>query len=76
MVRLNELLIYIKLITEKVPGGEIRVLIRLFSNSLMFSGAFLEDAMVVTCGHSFGGLMLRRVLEVVGVGFLLVLLIC
>lgn len=27
------------------------------------SGAFLEDAMVVTCGHSFGGLMLRRVLE-------------
>ncbi|ESQ47898.1 hypothetical protein EUTSA_v10020435mg [Eutrema salsugineum] len=27
------------------------------------SGAFLEDAMVVSCGHSFGGLMLRRVLE-------------
>uniref|UniRef100_A0A1J3JIP9 U-box domain-containing protein 62 n=1 Tax=Noccaea caerulescens TaxID=107243 RepID=A0A1J3JIP9_NOCCA len=27
------------------------------------SGAFLEDASVVSCGHSFGGLMLRRVLE-------------
>ncbi|KAL5759108.1 hypothetical protein ACOSQ2_017946 [Xanthoceras sorbifolium] len=27
------------------------------------SGAFLEDAMVVSCGHSFGGLMLRRVIE-------------
>ncbi|XP_062164204.1 uncharacterized protein LOC133870931 [Alnus glutinosa] len=27
------------------------------------SGSFLEDAMVVSCGHSFGGLMLRRVLE-------------
>ncbi|XP_047316350.1 uncharacterized protein LOC124920008 [Impatiens glandulifera] len=27
------------------------------------SGAFLEDAMVVTCGHSFGGLMLRKVLD-------------
>eukprot|EP00268_Persea_americana_P042739 TRINITY_DN427_c1_g1_i13.p1 TRINITY_DN427_c1_g1~~TRINITY_DN427_c1_g1_i13.p1 ORF type:complete len:596 (-),score=128.24 TRINITY_DN427_c1_g1_i13:1755-3542(-) len=27
------------------------------------SGAFLEDAMVVSCGHSFGGLMLRKVLE-------------
>ncbi|XP_010557562.1 PREDICTED: uncharacterized protein LOC104826520 [Tarenaya hassleriana] len=27
------------------------------------SGAFLEDAMAVSCGHSFGGLMLRRVLE-------------
>ncbi|EEF46585.1 conserved hypothetical protein [Ricinus communis] len=27
------------------------------------SGAFLEDAMFVSCGHSFGGLMLRRVLE-------------
>ncbi|CAH2053268.1 unnamed protein product [Thlaspi arvense] len=27
------------------------------------SGAFLEDAMVVSCGHSFGGLMLGRVLE-------------
>ncbi|GLT91686.1 hypothetical protein SLE2022_095620 [Rubroshorea leprosula] len=27
------------------------------------SGSFLEDAVVVTCGHSFGGLMLRRVLE-------------
>ncbi|OMO60704.1 Zinc finger, RING/FYVE/PHD-type [Corchorus capsularis] len=27
------------------------------------SGAFLEDAMVVSCGHSFGGLMLRRVLD-------------
>ncbi|XLU48046.1 hypothetical protein S245_042860 [Arachis hypogaea] len=27
------------------------------------SGAFLEDAMLVSCGHSFGGLMLRRVIE-------------
>ncbi|KAK9275402.1 hypothetical protein L1049_022857 [Liquidambar formosana] len=27
------------------------------------SGAFLEDATVVSCGHSFGGLMLRRVLD-------------
>ncbi|GAV65893.1 hypothetical protein CFOL_v3_09405 [Cephalotus follicularis] len=27
------------------------------------SGGFLEDAMVVSCGHSFGGLMLRRVIE-------------
>ncbi|XP_022733884.1 uncharacterized protein LOC111287527 isoform X2 [Durio zibethinus] len=27
------------------------------------SGAFLEDAMVVSCGHSFGGLMLKRVLD-------------
>ncbi|PIN26833.1 hypothetical protein CDL12_00403 [Handroanthus impetiginosus] len=27
------------------------------------SGAFLEDAMLVSCGHSFGGLMLRKVLE-------------
>ncbi|KAA8532222.1 hypothetical protein F0562_032253 [Nyssa sinensis] len=27
------------------------------------SGAFLEDAMVVSCGHSFGGLMLRKVIE-------------
>ncbi|XVE74619.1 hypothetical protein DITRI_Ditri12bG0031900 [Diplodiscus trichospermus] len=27
------------------------------------SGAFLEDAMVVSCGHSFGGQMLRRVLD-------------
>ncbi|XP_024934293.1 uncharacterized protein LOC107429543 isoform X2 [Ziziphus jujuba] len=27
------------------------------------SGAFLEDAMVVSCGHSFGGVMLRRVIE-------------
>ena len=30
-----------------------------------FSGSFLEDAMVVSCGHSFGGLMLRRVIETV-----------
>lgn len=30
-----------------------------------FSGAFLEDAMVVSCGHSFGGLMLRRVIDTV-----------
>ncbi|XP_044490317.1 uncharacterized protein LOC123214549 [Mangifera indica] len=28
------------------------------------SGAFLEDAVVVSCGHSFGGLMLRRVIEI------------
>ncbi|AQK76420.1 uncharacterized protein [Zea mays] len=27
------------------------------------SGAFLEDAMVLPCGHSFGGLMLKKVLE-------------
>ncbi|KAF5750016.1 hypothetical protein HS088_TW03G00345 [Tripterygium wilfordii] len=27
------------------------------------SGTFLEDAMVVSCGHSFGGLMLRRVID-------------
>lgn len=27
------------------------------------SGAFLEDAVVVSCGHSFGGQMLRRVME-------------
>ncbi|XP_051122497.1 uncharacterized protein LOC127245563 [Andrographis paniculata] len=27
------------------------------------SGAFLEDAMLVSCGHSFGGLMLRKVIE-------------
>ncbi|KAJ0966829.1 hypothetical protein J5N97_023746 [Dioscorea zingiberensis] len=27
------------------------------------SGAFLEDAMVVSCGHSFGGNMLKKVLE-------------
>ncbi|GFP83034.1 U-box domain-containing protein 62 [Phtheirospermum japonicum] len=27
------------------------------------SGAYLEDAMLVSCGHSFGGLMLRRVVE-------------
>lgn len=27
------------------------------------SGAFLEDAMVVSCGHSFGGVMLKKVLE-------------
>ncbi|KAF8407476.1 hypothetical protein HHK36_006610 [Tetracentron sinense] len=27
------------------------------------SGAFLEDAMVVSCGHSFGGMMLRKVIE-------------
>ncbi|KAK3031158.1 hypothetical protein RJ639_035181 [Escallonia herrerae] len=27
------------------------------------SGAFLEDAMLISCGHSFGGLMLRNVIE-------------
>uniref|UniRef100_A0A7C9E541 PUB 62/63 C-terminal domain-containing protein n=1 Tax=Opuntia streptacantha TaxID=393608 RepID=A0A7C9E541_OPUST len=27
------------------------------------SGAYLEDALVVSCGHSFGGLMLRKVIE-------------
>lgn len=29
------------------------------------SGAFLEDAMVLLCGHSFGGLMLKKVIEMV-----------
>ncbi|KAL2938908.1 U-box domain-containing protein 63 [Bienertia sinuspersici] len=33
------------------------------------SGVFLEDAMVVSCGHSFGGLMLRKVIEAVGQPF-------
>uniref|UniRef100_A0A7N0UIY6 PUB 62/63 C-terminal domain-containing protein n=1 Tax=Kalanchoe fedtschenkoi TaxID=63787 RepID=A0A7N0UIY6_KALFE len=28
------------------------------------SGTFLEDAMLVSCGHSFGGIMLRRVVEI------------
>ena len=37
----------------------------LFSNLLTFSGAFLDDAMVVSCGHSFGGLMLRKVIDTV-----------
>ncbi|KZV36745.1 RING/U-box superfamily protein isoform 1 [Dorcoceras hygrometricum] len=27
------------------------------------SGSFLDDAMLVSCGHSFGGLTLRRVIE-------------
>ncbi|KAK9115617.1 hypothetical protein Sjap_014564 [Stephania japonica] len=27
------------------------------------SGSFLEDAVVVSCGHSFGGLLLRKVIE-------------
>ncbi|VAI52113.1 unnamed protein product [Triticum turgidum subsp. durum] len=27
------------------------------------SGAFLEDAMVLQCGHSFGGVMLKKVIE-------------
>ncbi|XP_076927144.1 uncharacterized protein LOC143590594 [Bidens hawaiensis] len=27
------------------------------------SGAFLEDAMFAPCGHSFGGMMLKRVIE-------------
>nr|GEW05021.1 hypothetical protein [Tanacetum cinerariifolium] len=27
------------------------------------SGAFLEDAMLVPCGHSFGGMMLKRIVE-------------
>lgn len=27
------------------------------------SGAFLEDAMLVPCGHSFGGLLLRKVMD-------------
>ncbi|KAH0712396.1 hypothetical protein KY289_008355 [Solanum tuberosum] len=26
-------------------------------------GTFLEDAMFVPCGHSFGGLMLKRVID-------------
>ncbi|GMP92490.1 hypothetical protein CsSME_00042701 [Camellia sinensis var. sinensis] len=29
----------------------------------IFIGAFLEDATVVSCGHSFGGQLLRKVLE-------------
>ncbi|KAE9450792.1 hypothetical protein C3L33_17308, partial [Rhododendron williamsianum] len=29
------------------------------------SGAFLDDAMVVSCGHSFGGGMLKKVIETV-----------
>ncbi|KAG9150831.1 hypothetical protein Leryth_002973 [Lithospermum erythrorhizon] len=32
-------------------------------------GAFLEDAMFFPCGHSFGGLMLRRVIEMICVLF-------
>jgi hypothetical protein len=31
----------------------------------LFSGAFLEDAMVLQCGHSFGGLMLKKAIEMV-----------
>lgn len=34
-------------------------------NLSVFSGAFLEDAMVLQCGHSFGGLMLKKVIEMV-----------
>lgn len=26
---------------------------------------FLEDAMVVSCGHSFGGQMLKKIIEMV-----------
>ena len=37
-----------------------------------FRGAFLEDAVVVSCGHSFGGLMLRKVIEMVSLTVLLV----
>lgn len=33
--------------------------------SPFFRGAFLEDAMFVSCGHSFGGLTLRKVIEMV-----------
>ncbi|KAK9106377.1 hypothetical protein Syun_022388 [Stephania yunnanensis] len=29
------------------------------------SGSFLEDAVVVSCGHSFGGLLLRKVIETI-----------
>ncbi|KAJ9563518.1 hypothetical protein OSB04_008678 [Centaurea solstitialis] len=39
------------------------------------SGSFLEDAMLVPCGHSFGGLTLKRVLETVGERILLFILI-
>ncbi|KAL2557767.1 RING/U-box superfamily protein [Forsythia ovata] len=35
---------------------------RILSDPL--SGAFLEDAMLVSCGHSFGGVMLRRVIDI------------
>ncbi|XP_078442081.1 RING/U-box superfamily protein isoform X2 [Wolffia australiana] len=41
-------------------GGEPS-LRSLLSDSI--SGAFLEDAVAVSCGHSFGGEMLRKVLE-------------
>jgi hypothetical protein len=37
----------------------------IFSLFIFSSGAFLEDAMVLSCGHSFGGLMLKKVLEMV-----------
>lgn len=37
----------------------------MFFASLPFRGAFLEDAMFVSCGHSFGGMMLRKVIEIV-----------
>ncbi|CAL5375225.1 unnamed protein product [Camellia sinensis] len=33
------------------------------SGSFSMNGAFLEDATVVSCGHSFGGQLLRKVLE-------------
>ncbi|KAL6567927.1 hypothetical protein OROGR_001595 [Orobanche gracilis] len=33
------------------------------TNSASYRGAFLEDAVLVSCGHSFGGLMLRKVIE-------------
>lgn len=39
--------------------------INMFLASLSFRGAFLEDAMFVSCGHSFGGMMLRKVIELV-----------
>ncbi|KAI3828275.1 hypothetical protein L1987_02373 [Smallanthus sonchifolius] len=35
------------------------------------SGAFLEDAVFAPCGHSFGGMMLKRVIETVDERYLL-----
>ncbi|GAU49466.1 hypothetical protein TSUD_91380 [Trifolium subterraneum] len=38
----------------------------LYCKALDDIGSFLEDAMLVSCGHSFGGLTLRRVIETSG----------
>lgn len=45
--------------------GQANVICKTHYICLAFSGAFLEDAMFVSCGHSFGGIMLRRVIEMV-----------